>query len=196
MLSRLSRTASRLVDLWNDIEDENDDDSLTMSDLIVRGFMQHYCATSKTLIHCTVQLSDVHALSHSIRQDALETASNVCEGLINPLYRYVESSINADIDTVVRTLYESDPQFATLNDSQVCVNESISTRYRNLLTIRSCCHFRRNTMMKISTLSRLLPPKSLRATPTCPKWLQKGIHTPNLVALASTLLCQARIFPS
>lgn len=45
---------------------------------------------------------------------ALETVSNVCGKLLSPLYHYVESVLGDDVEKLVQTLNEADPEIAAV----------------------------------------------------------------------------------
>jgi len=95
MLSSLSRTASRLLDLhWNEHSNYGDCISPEEDDIL------------------SLHLQTLSQLSLSLPENTVENVAGFCGRLITPLHEYVGSTLSADVETLVQTLHESDPSVA------------------------------------------------------------------------------------
>lgn len=104
-------------------------------------------------MHRVSQPQDVQAisqLSFSVPENALETVAGVCGKVLSPLYRYVESTVNADVERLMQSLHEADPEVAAsaasclVSLSFLVVTPMNSTwmigrRRRHLCYHDSCC---------------------------------------------------------
>lgn len=105
MLARLglSSSCSRLVDLyWNNTGTSDDHSPSVSHDDFLPPDAQ---ALSK--------------LSFPIPENALESVAGACGRVLTPFCRYIGSTLTTDLETLVQSLHEADPNFATTASSNL-----------------------------------------------------------------------------
>ena len=129
MLARLglSSSCSRLVDLyWNNTGTSDDHSPSVSHDDFLVSFL--FSSTSHCTLTMFLQPPDAQALSKlsfPIPENALESVAGACGRVLTPFCRYIGSTLTTDLETLVQSLHEADPNFATTASSnltdQVCI---------------------------------------------------------------------------